>query len=91
MTDFGRFLLVGILLACTAPARADDFFFQDGDRVVMIGDSITEQHLYSNYVELWTVTLRRGSLRSAMLASVATAVSAAITAVPRRWPINPQP
>ena len=24
--------------------------------VVMIGDSITEQHLYSNYVEMWTVT-----------------------------------
>ena len=22
----------------------------------MIGDSITEQHLYSNYVEMWTVT-----------------------------------
>ncbi len=37
-------------------ARADDFFFKDGDVVVMIGDSITEQHLYSNYVEMWTVT-----------------------------------
>ena len=35
---------------------AEDFFFKDGDRVVMIGDSITEQHLYSNYVEMWTVT-----------------------------------
>ena len=23
---------------------------------MMIGDSITEQHLYSNYVEMWTVT-----------------------------------
>src|SRR5579884_227042 len=40
----------------TGPARADDFFFKDGDTVVMIGDSITEQHLYSNYVEMWTVT-----------------------------------
>jgi lysophospholipase L1-like esterase len=39
-----------------APAPAADFFFKDGDTVVMIGDSITEQHLYSNYVELWTVT-----------------------------------
>lgn len=38
------------------PASAQDFFFKDGDRVVMIGDSITEQHLYSNYVEMWTVT-----------------------------------
>ena len=35
---------------------AEDFFFRDGDRVVMIGDSITEQHLYSNYVEMWTIT-----------------------------------
>ena len=35
---------------------AEDFFFKDGDRVVMIGDSITEQQLYSNYVEMWTVT-----------------------------------
>src|SRR2546423_6181341 len=38
------------------PAKAEDFFFKDGDVVVMIGDSITEQHLYSNYVEMWTVT-----------------------------------
>ena len=37
-------------------AKADKFFFKDGDVVVMIGDSITEQHLYSNYVEMWTVT-----------------------------------
>ncbi|HVC93910.1 MAG TPA: SGNH/GDSL hydrolase family protein [Pirellulales bacterium] len=36
--------------------RAEDFFFRDGDRVVVIGDSITEQHLYSNYVEMWTVS-----------------------------------
>src|SRR6266571_1689623 len=40
----------------TVPARADDFFFRDGDIVVMIGDSITEQHLYSTYVEMWTVS-----------------------------------
>ncbi len=38
------------------PAKADKFFFKDGDVVVMIGDSITEQRLYSNYVEMWTVT-----------------------------------
>jgi len=37
-------------------AERSDFFFRDGDRVVMIGDSITEQRLYSNYVEMWTVT-----------------------------------
>ncbi|HWB11744.1 MAG TPA: SGNH/GDSL hydrolase family protein [Pirellulales bacterium] len=39
-----------------AAASGDDFFFHDGDRVVMVGDSITEQHLYSNYVEMWTVS-----------------------------------
>lgn len=50
-------LVLGILvLSGVAPVRGDDFFFKDGDRVVMIGDSITEQHLYSNYVEMWTVT-----------------------------------
>jgi lysophospholipase L1-like esterase len=43
------------LLLLSAPAAAQDFFFKDGDVVVMIGDSITEQHLYSNYVEMWVV------------------------------------
>ncbi len=33
--------------------EAEPFFFRDGDRVVMIGDSITEQHLHSNYVETY--------------------------------------
>src|SRR3989440_5878279 len=47
---------VAIVVLWAAPASAADFFFKDGDVVVMIGDSITEQHLYSNYVELWTVT-----------------------------------
>jgi lysophospholipase L1-like esterase len=54
---------LALLFFCTV-ARADNerleslsppFFFKDGDAVVMIGDSITEQHLYSNYVEMWTV------------------------------------
>jgi lysophospholipase L1-like esterase len=50
------------LLATTALPAGDKksdapkFFFQDGDTVVMMGDSITEQHLYSNYLEMWTVT-----------------------------------
>jgi lysophospholipase L1-like esterase len=54
--------LIALAVASAAPARAADaaktgtFFFKDGDVVVMIGDSITEQHLYSNYVEMWTVT-----------------------------------
>src|SRR5437764_10706841 len=45
------------LLACTAPAVGQDkFFFKDGDVVVVMGDSITEQRLYSNYLEMWTIT-----------------------------------
>jgi lysophospholipase L1-like esterase len=41
----------------TMPVQAaEEFFFRDGDVIVMIGDSITEQHLYSNYVEMWTVS-----------------------------------
>jgi len=36
--------------------QCPDFFFKDGDKVVMIGDSITEQYLYSSYVEAWTLT-----------------------------------
>lgn len=52
-------LLFAALSAVTflsSRASAEDFFFRDGDRVVIIGDSITEQHLYSNYVEMWTVS-----------------------------------
>jgi lysophospholipase L1-like esterase len=49
-------LLVAGLLWLATSASAADFFFKDGDVVVMIGDSITEQHLYSNYVEMWSVT-----------------------------------
>jgi len=43
------------LLALASLTRAEEFFFKDGDRIVIMGDSITEQHLYSNYVEMWTV------------------------------------
>jgi lysophospholipase L1-like esterase len=54
--------LVALAALWAAPARAadaakaDKFFFKDGDVVVMDGDSITEQRLYSSYVEMWTVT-----------------------------------
>lgn len=47
-----------LLLALAAPAGAADrpFFFQKGDRVVFLGDSITEQYQYSNYIELYLTT-----------------------------------
>lgn len=44
------------IMATSLTAHAADFFFKDGDRVVMMGDSITEQYLYSTYVEAWTLT-----------------------------------
>lgn len=56
MSRFGRWFVAAILVCGSLPAWAGEFFFKDGDVVVMIGDSITEQHLYSNFVELWTVT-----------------------------------
>lgn len=42
--------------SAAAQAGTGGFFFRDGDRVVMIGDSITEQHLHSNYVESYVVS-----------------------------------
>ena len=56
MSKIVRWCVVVMAVIGTASAPAEDFFFKDGDTVVMIGDSITEQHLYSNYVEMWTVT-----------------------------------
>ena len=46
---------VVLILALGLPAGAGEFFFRDGDTVVVMGDSITEQHLYSNYLEAWTL------------------------------------
>lgn len=43
------------LLPATATA-ADKFFFHNGDRVVFLGDSITEQRLYTTYLEAYTLS-----------------------------------
>lgn len=54
--------LVAVCLSFSAiaeaakPAAAAEFFFKDGDRIIVMGDSITEQHLYSNYLEMWITT-----------------------------------
>ena len=56
MLQFLRWCVVVMAVCGSASAHAADFFFKDGDVVVMIGDSITEQHLYSNFVEMWTVS-----------------------------------
>ena len=52
-----KYTTTAISLLLTAfPCIAADFFLKNGDKVVMIGDSITEQHLYSTYVEAWALT-----------------------------------
>lgn len=38
------------------PNRPAGFFFQPNDRVVFLGDSITEQYQYSTYLELYLTT-----------------------------------
>jgi lysophospholipase L1-like esterase len=45
--------LASLMLA--VPALAADFFIHDGDRVVFLGDSITEQRLYTTYIEAYTL------------------------------------
>src|SRR5215469_246075 len=37
-------------------ALGADFLIHDGDRVVFLGDSITEQRLYTTYVEAYALT-----------------------------------
>ncbi|MCY2931538.1 MAG: GDSL-type esterase/lipase family protein, partial [Planctomycetota bacterium] len=51
----GVALAAALVLGLGVQAGAGGFFFKDGDTVVVMGDSITEQHLYSNYLEAWTL------------------------------------
>src|SRR5579883_1140739 len=48
-----------LLVACgllAVSTRATDFAIHDGDRVVFLGDSITEQRLYTTYIEAYALT-----------------------------------
>lgn len=46
-----------LVLALTPPALAEEpFYLKDGDRVVFYGDSITDQRLYTTFVETYVVT-----------------------------------
>jgi lysophospholipase L1-like esterase len=49
-------VVLAVGLAAPGTTRAQNFFFKDGDTIVVMGDSITEQHLYSNYLEMWSVS-----------------------------------
>src|SRR2546427_6284265 len=49
--------LVLALLSLSGLAQAQDsFYLKDGDRVVFYGDSITDQRLYTTFVETYVVT-----------------------------------
>ena len=52
------FLFAALIL--TTPLRAADpapeFFFKPNDRIVFLGDSITQQYQYSSYIELYLTT-----------------------------------
>src|SRR3954462_1441686 len=49
-----RALVIAILLSLSL-CRAGEFLIHDGDRVVFLGDSITEQRLYTTYIEGYTL------------------------------------
>ena len=53
-----RFVSFAALFALAGPSAAADkpFFFQKGDKVVFLGDSITEQYQYSTDIELYLTT-----------------------------------
>jgi lysophospholipase L1-like esterase len=51
MITLRRSILLGLLLLAAAPAAHGQFPLKDGDIWVMAGDSITAQHLHSNYFE----------------------------------------
>ncbi len=55
-----RFLLALVffvgLTGLSSSAQEKTFFFKPGDRIVFLGDSITEQYQYSSYMELYLTT-----------------------------------
>jgi hypothetical protein len=49
-------IISGALGTGLCPAQSNSFFFQNGDRIVFLGDSITQQSLYTTYIEAYTLT-----------------------------------
>jgi len=45
-----------LVLSLASGALAGDFLIRDGDRVVFLGDSITEQRLYTTYIEAYALS-----------------------------------
>ena len=56
-TPYSLLLMLVAILAWALPAAAQNkFYLKDGDRVVLYGDSITDQRLYTTFVETYIVT-----------------------------------
>lgn len=55
-TSAGTVLRIFAAVLWTTFAQAADFPFKDGDRVMFLGDSITEQYQYSTDLELYLTT-----------------------------------
>lgn len=56
-TGAGRFTaVVVVVVALASAAPADEFFFKPKDRILFLGDSITEQYDYTNLMEYYLVT-----------------------------------
>ena len=56
MRRFTYLLAFLLLTGAAQTGAAQEFFLKKGDVVVVMGDSITEQRLYSNYLEIWSQT-----------------------------------
>src|SRR5579859_2016794 len=54
------FLILFTSILWSSAAMAADFLIHDGDRVVFLGDSITEQRLYTTYIEAYALTRHPG-------------------------------
>src|SRR2546421_3866569 len=50
------FYVVVLIGAQIMTAAAGEFLIRDGDRIVFLGDSITEQRLYTTYIEAYALT-----------------------------------
>ena len=45
-----------LVLIASLSSHGEDFFLHNGDRVIFLGDSITEQRLYTTYIEAYALT-----------------------------------
>ena len=54
--SLSRALACVVALATAVGQLTADFAIRDGDRVVFLGDSITEQRLYTTYIEAYALT-----------------------------------